>query len=202
MLGTDALIAEIRTEFPRFQILEKASSQLMRAIDRALRALTFGQQCHFMSEYHTVIGSTLYTAPTWHPMADEDKVVLLRHERVHLRQARKLGLPLMAFLYLIPIFPVGLAYARARLEWQAYQETLRATFELKGESSLRSARLREQIVRRFTGPDYGWMWPFRRAVERWYDQHVELLCRPALDAPAALLKSRNHDGGRSAKELG
>jgi hypothetical protein len=20
------------------------------------------------------------------------------------------------------------------------------------------------------GPSYGWMWPFRRSVERWYDQ--------------------------------
>jgi hypothetical protein len=24
-------------------------------------------------------------------------------------------------------------------------------------------------VERFTGGDYGWMWPFRGHVERWYD---------------------------------
>ena len=78
----------------------------------------------------------------------------------------------MAFLYLVPFFPLGLAYGRARLEWEAYEETLRATAEHYGIVAVKSAALRDGIVTRFTGPDYGWMWPFRRSVERWYDDAV------------------------------
>jgi len=37
-----------------------------------------------------------------------------------------------------------------------------------GLDAARDPRLRERIVSRFTGPDYGWMWPFRAQVERWY----------------------------------
>jgi hypothetical protein len=78
----------------------------------------------------------------------------------------------MTFLYLLPFFPLGLAYGRARIEWEAYTETQRATAELLGRDALHSRALRERIVGRFTGPDYGWMWPFRKQVERWYDAAV------------------------------
>ena len=36
---------------------------------------------------------------------------------------------------------------------------------------------RAQIVRRFTGPDYGWMWPFPRAVGRWIDDALRAIER-------------------------
>ena len=108
-------------------------------------------------------------------MSDVDKVILLRHERVHLRQRRRYGAFVMTFLYLIPFLPLGLAYGRARIEWEAYEETLRATAELLGSEAARSPSLRTHIVRRFTGPEYGWMWPFERAVQRWYDQVLESL---------------------------
>jgi hypothetical protein len=69
-----------------------------------------------------------------------------------------------------------LSYGRARLEWEAYTETLRATYELRGEDALRSPRLRDRIVSQFTGPAYLWMWPFRAAVERWYDDALAQIC--------------------------
>jgi hypothetical protein len=85
----------------------------------------------------------------------------------------------------VPFFPVGLAYGRARLEWEAYEETLVATAELCGLSALRSEGLREHIVRRFTGADYGWMWPFRSVVEHWYDQAVQKIESGFGGAPSA-----------------
>ncbi len=109
-----------------------------------------------------------------------DRAIVLRHERVHLRQRRRLGLPLMAFVYLVPILPLGLAWGRARLEWEAYAETLRATAELKGLDAARSPELRHQIVGSFSGPAYGWMWPFKGQVESWYDQVIaDLVARDA-----------------------
>lgn len=165
-------------EFPSFRIVAKRGHWPSRLIDLSLRALTLGRQCNYLTRYHTVIGTTLYVPPTWERMTDLEQVILLRHERVHLRQRRRYGAFLMTFLYLVPFFPLGLAYGRARIEWEAYEETLRATAELLGLEAARSAALREQIVTRFTGPDYGWMWPFERAVQRWYDRAIAKLSSP------------------------
>jgi hypothetical protein len=77
-----------------------------------------------------------------------------------------------ALLYLLPIFPLGLAWFRARFEWEAYRETLRATADLRGVGALDDPLLRREIVRRFVSGDYGWMWPFSRTIERWFDQAV------------------------------
>jgi hypothetical protein len=30
-------------------------------------------------------------------------------------------------------------------------------------------------VRRFVGGDYGWMWPFPRAVHRWFDAAIDAI---------------------------
>jgi hypothetical protein len=173
---SERFLGEMKAEFPAFCIRPKCGDGLSLAIDWALKIVTLGGQRHYLTRYHTVIGDTLYVPETWDGLCDLDRVILLRHERVHLRQRRRYGGPLMAFLYLVPFLPLGLAYGRARIEWEAYTETLRATFELRGEAALQSAELRAQIVRRFTGPDYGWMWPFRSMVEGWYDRVVtELL---------------------------
>lgn len=173
---SERFASDLRAEFPAFCIRRKRGDRLSRAIDVALRIVTLGGQRHYLTKYHTVIGDTLYVPESWDELSDLDRVILLRHERVHLRQRRRYGGPLMTFLYLIPFLPLGLAYGRARIEWEAYTETLRATYELRGLHALQSAELREHIVARFLGPDYGWMWPFRATVERWYDRVVSELC--------------------------
>jgi hypothetical protein len=178
---TERFLLALRREFPRFRIVPKAGNLLSLAIDTALRVLTLGGQRHYLTRYHTVIGDTLYVPAAWSAMSDEARVILLRHERIHLIQRRRYGFPLFAFLYLIPALPLGLAYGRARLEWEAYRETLRATAELRGREALHAAELRREIVDRFTGPDYGWMWPFPSHVNRWFDQALAEL-EPILDA--------------------
>ncbi|MFO7180273.1 MAG: hypothetical protein DIU78_016350 [Pseudomonadota bacterium] len=166
----EELLEELRREFPRFRICYKRKSPLSRAIHWALVALTMGRQRDFLTGYYTVIGDTLYVPDSWDALDDVDCEILLRHERVHLRQRRRYGALGMAFLYLVPFFPLGLAYGRARLEWEAYTETLRATAERRGLAAARDPQLRARIVERFVGPAYGWMWPFRKRVERWYDE--------------------------------
>jgi hypothetical protein len=176
---SERFMEEIRGEFPRFRIVPKAGDPLSRIIAGLLRVVTLGGQRHYLSHYHTVIGYTLYVPTSWDALNDIDRVILLRHERVHLLQRRRYGFAGMALLYLLPFFPLGLAYGRARLEWEAYEETLRATAEHHGLSAVRAPELRAQLVERFTGPDYGWMWPFRGAVERWYDRAVRDIERSA-----------------------
>jgi len=172
-------IEELHREFPSFRIVKKAESRFANAIDVALKILTLGGQREFMDRYYTVIGDTLYVPIGWEETDPIDAVITLRHERIHLRQRRRLTFPLMILVYLFLPLPLGLAYGRARLEWEAYSETLRATLELRGVEALRSTRLKERIVTQFTSPAYGWMWPFRSAVEGWYDAKVsELLTEP------------------------
>jgi hypothetical protein len=172
---SERLIAEITGEFPTFRLISKRGHALSTAIDLALRILTFGAQRDYLTRYHTVLGTTLYTPFAWETTDDVDRAIVLRHERVHLRQRRRYGMLLMSFLYLIPFFPIGLAYGRARLEWEAYRETLRATAELRGLGRVRESSLRQMIVERFTGGAYGWMWPFPERIRAWYDAAVREL---------------------------
>jgi len=179
----------IQDEFHGFRIVYKRDSRFSKLLDVLLRLVTLGGQNRFMTEYHTVIGDTLFVPSTWDAMTETDRVILLRHERVHLRQKRRFGLVGMGLIYLFPIFPLGLAYGRARLEWEAYTETLRAIAELRGLPAARSPTLRAHIVGRFLGPDYGWMWPFRTTIEGWYDAalaQIELQFSPFEDPPARL----------------
>jgi hypothetical protein len=180
LLLTERLLADILVEFPRFRLVPKSGDRLSRLIDRCLRVITLGLQDRYLTEYHTVIGQTLYVAPVWDEMDDRSRYILLCHERVHLRQRHRYGTLGMAFLYLLPILPLGLALGRARMEWAAYKETLRATAEQYGMAALEGSALRAELVERFTGPDYGWMWPFPRTIAQWYDSAVEdLRRRPA-----------------------
>ena len=79
------------------------------------------------------------------------------------------------FLYIFLPLPMGLAYGRARLEWEAYAETIRAAAEVYGKTYPAGQQFRAHVVEQFLGPSYGWMWPFRRSVERWYDRELARL---------------------------
>jgi hypothetical protein len=164
-----ALLDEMAVEFPGFRIVAKASSPMQRAIHWALVVLTLGQNRAYLDGYHTTIGKRIYVTDSWESMSRDQRWLLLRHERVHLSQFRRYTLVGMALLYLIVPLPFGLAYYRARFEREAYAETVRATAELHGAAHVREPAFRDRILNQFTGPAYGWMWPFRRSLERWYE---------------------------------
>lgn len=169
---TDAYLARLRSEFPKLRLVRKDEDFLSSLIHNVLFGLTFGGQNGYRTRFVTVIGYGIYLPTKWDQLSDIERLIILRHERVHLIQRRRLTMPLMAFLYLVPFFPIGLAYGRARLEWEAYTETLRATAELQGLAAARDVGLRRHIIRRFVGPEYGWMWPFPRVVGGWYDRVI------------------------------
>jgi len=149
------------------RIVKKSAHWHQRVAGRALWALTFGGQNSYMTHYVTTLGHTIYVPDDfddWHPNAAYE---VLRHELVHVAQFERWGMFGMVLLYGFLPLPAGLAYGRARLEWEAYRETLRVMAEIEGIEAARDKALHDQIVRRFTGPDYGWMWPFPRRVRRW-----------------------------------
>jgi len=166
----DALVDALRVEFPRFRIVEKRDSAMHRAIHVALVAITFGRMRSYLESYQTTIGSTVYVTSDWLERDADERYVVLRHEAVHLRQFRRWTLPGMAILYLMVPLPLGLAWCRARFEQEAYAESIRVAAELWGKDHVRAGRFRAHIIAQFVGASYGWMWPFRRALEGWYDR--------------------------------
>jgi hypothetical protein len=178
----DELVRALEAEIPGFRIVRKDHSRLQRAIHWSLVVVTFGGMRAYLDCYQTTIGRTVYVTPDWDERDELERYVTLRHEAVHLRQFRRFGLPLMSFLYLIPIFPIGLAWGRARLEWAGYAETIRATAEVRGVEAARDPKLHAYVIRQFTGPAYGWMWPFAGTIRAWIDH---LLSELELEHPGS-----------------
>jgi hypothetical protein len=163
---SERLLASIRREFPDFEVRRKKGDRIQHAISLALAIMTLGGQRSYLTRYHTVLFGKLYVPDSYAQLDDVARTILLEHERVHLLQRRRMGDLAMAFIYLVPVFPLFLAWGRARLEWEAYTATMRATAELCGLPAARA--LENELVRRFVGPDYGWMWPFPRTIRRWF----------------------------------
>lgn len=170
----DAYVATLAARYPGFAIVPKRGARSQALVGRLLALATLGAARGYVSSFHTTWGNRIYVCDGWERMDANARYVLLRHEAVHLAQFARYGTAGMAAIYAGWPLPVGLAYARARLEWAAYAETVTATLEVYGPAALTPA-LREDILSAFTGPDYGWMWPFRKQVARWYDAHVAAL---------------------------
>jgi hypothetical protein len=165
----DALVEILRAEFPRLQIVRKDQSGLHKAIHYALCVLTLGRMTSYLEAFQTTIGCTVYVTPDWDDWDPDRRYVTLRHEAVHLRQFRRYSLPGMAVLYVLLPLPMGLAWFRACFEKAAYAESIRAAAEVWGPAYPRRADYRRYVIAQFTGAAYGWMWPFRGGLERWYD---------------------------------
>jgi hypothetical protein len=157
---------QLAREHGRLVVIEKGRSGLCRWIDRALKVVTFGKQNRFLTSYTTTLGRRIYVPDDWERYHPLDRYLILRHEAVHVRQFRRFTWPGMTLIYLLLPLPMGLAAGRALIEWEAYRETLVATWQVKGEAAARDPALTDHIIARFTGPDYGWMWVFGGQVRR------------------------------------
>jgi len=113
-----ALLDEVmaRLESEGVALVYKSDSWLQRAIDRALRVLTFGAMDSYLSSYVTTIGRTIYVPDDWELTAPARRWETLEHEFVHVRQFERYGFVGMAVLYLLVPLPMGLSWFRARLE--------------------------------------------------------------------------------------
>ena len=82
----------------------------------------------------------------------------------------------MALLYVLLPLPMGLAWFRAYFEKEAYAETHPRRGRGVGLATTPAApSTGEYVIAQFTGASYGWMWPFRAGLERWYDRVLATL---------------------------
>ena len=169
------LVRALERELPGLRLVQKRTSRGQRAIHVGLMIVTFGGMRGYLEDYQTTIGRTIYLTDDWAGRDPRARYCTLRHEAVHLRQFRRYTLPGMAVLYLLLPLPLGLAWFRARFEREAYEESIRAAAEVWGPAAPAEAAYRAQVIDQFVGPAYGWMWPFRRALERWYDRVLSSL---------------------------
>lgn len=166
----ESLLVELKEEFPRFRLIHKSHSGFQNLIHKVLKVVTFGQMTTYLSQYHTTLGQRIYVPDSWDETSENSRYVTLCHERIHMRQFRRFTWPGMTLLYLLVPLPMGVAYFRARFEMEAYAESVRAATEVWGPEHVRDPDYKAYLFSQFTSPSYGWMWPFRNGLERWYQR--------------------------------
>jgi len=163
---------EISQEIPDFQMLKKSESKFMKVIGALLYVITFGAQKDFMDNYVTTIGDKVYIPNRWDEWSTTKQVMILKHERVHMRQAKRYGKLWFGFLYLFAWFPFVFASYRTMFEKEAYKENIKFAFETGGVALIKSDKYKEMMLSYFLTGSYGWMCPFRGKMEEWYNQTV------------------------------
>ena len=172
----DEIKAQILEEFPSYVIINKSDSKLMKIISVLLMIVTFGQMKTYMTSFITTMGTTVYVPSSWSLIDTAGKCAILRHERVHMRQAKRMGRFLFSLCYVLLPLPLFLAWGRASLEMEAYAETLAAWNEYGG--NITDDAFRADIIGNFTSSSYGWMYPFPKKMAAWYDATVKSVRTP------------------------
>lgn len=160
----------IKSEFPKFEIIQKKDSLFMKILNVLLRIITFNVQKFFMSKYITTIGEKVYVPDSWDEMDERSKIIVLRHERIHMLQKKRYTFLIFSIMYLLIPFPFLVAYCRMRFEKEAYEESIKLQVALYGKNSAKNEKFKESIVKQFTTGAYGWMWIFKSNIEDWFDK--------------------------------
>lgn len=159
----------------------KTSKWYWKVLAYILLVISFGQ-IKFMDTSTTTIGTLIGTPTSWSSFTDAEKYETLLHEAVHVRQYRKfgfgnawIGIIPVGFAYLFLPFPVGIAYCRARLEQEGYEESIRAIIQTHGIVAALASKT--FFVSQFMSANYLWMWPFKSSMEKWFDDAVARIAR-------------------------
>ena len=172
----DKLVQYVKDEISDFDIRGKNKSRLMKLLSVVL---FFNKD--FLTRYITTIYPRIYVPSLpWAPNRPNARISILAHEYVHLYDRKRLGwlfnvlylspqifalLALGAFwnlwwltalLFLLPLPSPG----RAWLEYRGYRMTIAVNWWLTGAEPNTI-----WLQSKFTGPDYYWMFPFKKIVE-------------------------------------
>jgi hypothetical protein len=78
---------------------------------------------------------------------------------------------------------------RSFWEWRGYVQSMLVEFELTARISQQT---KQRIIDRFVGSDYGWMFPFRRWLERLVERVVQRIICGDLTGPYPYLSWGRH----------
>ena len=82
----------LQAEFPGLRMVAKEHDRLSKVVALLLRLGTLNGQKTYLSQYTTVLGKTIYVPTQWNERSADDRYITLRHEAVHLRQVKRLGI--------------------------------------------------------------------------------------------------------------
>jgi len=170
----NATLVEVTKKFPKFKLVKKSDSLLMKIFNIFFLIFSFGSNKVFMTHVTTTIGYTVYIPSRWLSMSAFSRVEILNHEAVHMTQRKKIGF-LFFFLYLLFPLPIFFAYYRTKFEKEAYAESLRQMVKYYGIEVLDDPKLKSSMVSHFTSGQYLWMWILKSSIETWFDQTVQSL---------------------------
>lgn len=158
------------------RFVQKQDSAWWRLAGRIHRL--FSRTDRFMTGTLTTLGKTIALPTEWKEWQPIDKVKLLVHELVHVKQFERYGIfPFLLGWFLFP-FPLGLAYFRYRLERVALVRGYEAflVYWTWGSSEQQRTETRakvvDDIVERLCGPRNLWSWPFRKSVRKWVEENL------------------------------
>lgn len=184
----DRLCAELKLEFPGLVMQFKSRHWYWGLLHWVVLIFTFGGNRRFIQKYTSTFRKTIGWSKTYEQRIRartanwEDRVwSCLMHEREHLRQFERYGMFVMTLSYVFVFFPVGLSYCRARLELAGYRQTLRCWY-LLDLSWARSEEAKKWWIGQFTSGAYGWAWPFKKTVTRWFETEMTNLDAMAVAA--------------------
>lgn len=144
----------LKAKYPKFRIVKKEDSRLMRFLNIFLKWITPG----FMTHVTTTIGYTIYQPSSY--IGTKTGYKINRHEEIHIEDYHKnpVWFTLSYLLVLPSIFTM-----RSHWEMRAYKTTLLVNHELHGSITDETINW---ITNYFTGSMYFWMKPFRKAVRK------------------------------------
>jgi len=151
------LVTALRQEIPGFEIRYKNESKLMKFLGFIL---FFNK--HFMTKFTTTLFKKVYFPNRSYVTKNNhrDAYFILRHEAVHLRDAKRF--PILFQLTYLLVLPMIFSL-RAFWEYRAYKETIRVFYEVE---EYITQTLLDNIVKNFTGPNYFFMFPFPKYLHR------------------------------------
>lgn len=155
------LVNEITREFPGFAVIPKHDSKLMWICYYVALMPLWNR--FFMTRYITTVFGKVYMPGEL--IGSDVGADILRHERVHLRDAKRWGI-LFYLSYLF--FPLPFIFTmRAYWEYRGYCETLRAERDRYGVVYSESLNF---YVSLFVNSSYLWMCPFPNYIRNKFIQ--------------------------------
>lgn len=214
----DAFVVHIQTLLPKYRIVRKKDSTLMKILNVLLFFVP-----NFMAHFTTTIGSTVYLTDDLLE-ADSDLVIpILAHEAQHVYDK-----PYMLF-YLFPqVLAVGAllsvlaiwfsnawlwsltllallaplpAPGRMWIERRGYLASLACYNWLYSEAMAFSAI--NVVVKQFTSKNYFFMWPFKQSLKKWFTKNLTLVTEnpeavgPVYAHVRSFIKNRRDENGKN-----
>ena len=153
---------------------------------------------NFMTRFTTTMGNKVYVTDDLWKDNSTWALSTLAHEAQHVSDKQRYGMVLFGFAYLLPqiLAPLALlsllaiwfsnawlwslaalallapipALFRMRIERRGYLMTLCVIYWTFGEEMARGNI--PHCVKQFTSPNYYFMWPFKRRLEKWFDKEL------------------------------